>query len=111
VLKLNDEELVEIQDMFVLPGDFREQVTSLAGVFDLNTVVLTCGARGSFLFHQGVWSEQIPESLKVVDTVGAGDAFTAGLTVGLLSGIPLGEVHGLANMMARKACGQAGGMA
>ena len=29
----------------------------------------------------------------MVDTVGAGDAFTAALTVGLLRGDPLGRVH------------------
>jgi len=110
VLKLNDEELAVLQDMFVLPGDYREQICALSGVFDLYTVVLTCGAQGSFVYHRGVWSEQKPKKIKVIDTVGAGDAFTAGLTVGLLSGIPLGEVHSLAEEMASSVCGQVGGM-
>jgi hypothetical protein len=44
----------------------------------------------------------------VVDTVGAGDAFTAGLAVGLLQGMALDELNLAANEVARHVCSCAG---
>ena len=111
MLKLNDEELAVLKTMFILGGDIREVMIALANVFELQTVVLTCGAEGSLVYHLGEWSElESTKLLKVVDTVGAGDAFTAGLTVGILSGKPLSEVHRQADVLARLVCGQAGGV-
>lgn len=48
----------------------------------------TYGARGAVLSRNGVpIAEAKPPKVKVVDTTGAGDAFTAALTVGLVSGM------------------------
>ena len=44
----------------------------------------------------------------MVDTVGAGDAFTAAVTLGLLAGWPLGTIHHRANELAAFVCSQAG---
>jgi fructokinase len=43
-----------------------------------------------------------------VDTVGAGDAFTAALLVGILAGRSLHEVNERANAVAAYVCSQAG---
>jgi ribokinase len=53
-------------------------------------VVVTMGAAGAAAYRQGrpVASARPPE-VEVVDTVGAGDAFVAALTVGLVEGTPL----------------------
>jgi fructokinase len=45
---------------------------------------------------------------EVADTVGAGDAFTAAVMVGLLRGIRLVELQHLANRVAACVCSQAG---
>ena len=47
----------------------------------------------------------------VVDTVGAGDAFTAGLLCGMLEGMTLGEAAGFANRLAARVAAAAGGTA
>jgi fructokinase len=45
----------------------------------------------------------------VADTIGAGDAFTAAMTVGLLKGWSLDDVNALANVVAAFVASQAGG--
>ncbi len=110
VLKLNDEELAVLTTMLSLPEGIRDALLSLAETYQLNTVVLTCGAKGSLMLQQGQWSEQQPSEVAMVDTVGAGDAFTAGLTMGLLSGLSLTDIHRQAEAQAGLACEQSGGI-
>jgi fructokinase len=45
---------------------------------------------------------------EVADTVGAGDAFTAAIALGLLKGMGLDEINGLANQLAAYVCSQSG---
>lgn len=48
----------------------------------------TFGARGAVLSHKGVEiARAMPPEVKVIDTTGAGDAFTAALTTGLVNGM------------------------
>jgi fructokinase len=107
-LKLNDEELVELARILSLTGDTRAQVAALADRFRLRCVACTRGARGSLLFAEGAWSEHAGVPARVVDTVGAGDAFTAAMTLGLLAGWPLDEIHMRAIDVATFVCTQSG---
>ena len=108
VLKLNDSELPVLAAMFELAGSVREQLSQLVKRFELQTVALTCGEKGSLLHHHGCWSECSVRPVKVVDTVGAGDAFTAALVNGLLRGIDLDRINSAANEVARHICASAG---
>jgi fructokinase len=108
VLKLNDQELPMLAAMFGLDGGGRAQMEGLARRFDLSLVALTRGAAGSLMYHSGDWSDHPGEPAKVCDTVGAGDAFTAVLTVGLLEGWPLDEINRRANRVAAYVCSQPG---
>ena len=108
VLKLNDEELPILERLLDLSGSVRDQVATLARTFDLQLVALTRGPAGSLLFRHGEWSDCPPVPVVVVDTVGAGDAFTAALVLGLLSRMPLDEVHRFADEVARYVCSSAG---
>ncbi len=57
----------------------------------------TYGARGAVLSREGKEiARAVPPKVKAVDTTGAGDAFTAALTVGLVSGMPADEALQLA---------------
>jgi len=109
MLKLNDTELSVMTEMFSIPGDVRRQMEVLGDMFGLKAVVLTRGPRGSLIFKEGRWSEQPSRPVQVVDTVGAGDAFAATLTMGLLNKWDLGELHTLTAEVARYVCSQAGG--
>lgn len=110
VLKLNDDELPALSAMFGMAGSTRHQIERLAQTFSLRVVALTCGASGSLLYQKGDgrWSDYPSHPVKVVDTVGAGDSFTAALVLGLLRNMDLDEINGLANEVARYVCSHAG---
>jgi fructokinase len=108
-LKLNDEELRALTAMFGLAADVRESMAELAGRFGLQVVALTRGARGSLLLADGLWSDRPGRAVAVSDTIGAGDAFTAALVVGILAGRPLDEINQHANEVAAFVCSRPGG--
>jgi fructokinase len=108
VLKLNDSELPILADMFELAGSARDQILRLAQKFSLRLIALTRGAEGSLLYQKGQWSDRASIPTEVVDTVGAGDAFTAALVVGLLQKRDLDQINELAGEVARHVCSCAG---
>jgi len=108
VLKLNEEELDVLTAMFSLHGDVRQRIEWLARSFAFKVVAVTRGSSGSLIYQEGCWSELPPQPVQVVDTVGAGDAFTAALTLGLLARMPLEDVHVIAAELARYICSQPG---
>jgi fructokinase len=108
-LKLNDQELPELAAMFGLSRDVRESVAELATRFALTLVALTRGPHGSLLLADGIWSDHSGLPVIVSDTIGAGDAFTAALVVGRLTGRPLEEINRRANEVAAFVCSQPGG--
>jgi fructokinase len=109
VLKVNETELARLAELLDLPGDERGRVAELARRFRLRTVACTRGEGGSLLYSEGRWSERPGEPVKVADTVGAGDSFTAALALGMLAGWPLDEVHRRAGELAAYVCSQPGG--
>ena len=108
VLKLNETELPQLATMFDLTGDERSQIRQLAERNLLRVVAYTRGGRGSLLFAEGRWSEHPGFPTKVADTIGAGDSFTAAMTLGLLAGWPLDEIHLRASEVAAYVCSQPG---
>ena len=71
-------------------------------------VALTCGARGSLFYSRGSYSESKGLPVNVVDTVGAGDSFTAVLTMGILAGWNLERINRRANEVAAFVVSQPG---
>lgn len=108
VLKVNDAELPRLAEMFHWSGDARSHIAQLTERHDLRCVAYTRGADGSLLFADGRWSEHPGIPIRVVDTVGAGDAFTAALTLGLLAGRDLDEINRQANELAARVASCAG---
>ncbi len=110
VLKLNDEELPRLAQQFGLPTDRpRAAIEGLARRFGLRMIALTRGGHGSLLWTPEHWSEHAGRPVAIVDTVGAGDAFTATLVVGWLAGRTLDEINAHANAVAAHVCTQPGG--
>ena len=108
LLKLNDAELPVLAGLFGLKGSAENQLIQLAARFDLRLIAYTKGADGSLLFQDGRSSAAGSKCVQVADTVGAGDAFTAALVLGLLHGLDLQEVHELASETAGFVCSQSG---
>lgn len=109
VLKVNDHELPLIAEMFGVGGDARAQMLALAEEFSLQTVACTRGGNGSLLFSRGQWSEHPGISVRVADTIGAGDSFTAAMTIGLLRNWDLETINARANEVAAFVASQPGG--
>ncbi len=112
VLKLNDEELPVLVEMFGLPGGGGGgeigSLRSLAERFSLRSVVLTRGAAGSVVIAGEDVSDLSGTSVEVADTVGAGDSFTAAIAMGLLQGVPVDDLHRHAVRVAGYVCTQSG---
>lgn len=108
VLKVNDAELPRLAEMFYLAGDVRSQILQLAQNHRLHCIACTRGGHGSLLYSEDRWSEHPGIPAKVVDTVGAGDSFTAAMTLGLLAGWDLDRINAHANEVAAYVCAFAG---
>jgi fructokinase len=108
VVKLNDEELRLVAATYQLDGSEIDQAREIAKRFALRLVAITRGTRGSLLVNERDHYEEPAQKVEVKDTVGAGDTFTAAMTVGLLRGIPLGEINRAASRMAEYVCTQTG---
>jgi fructokinase len=104
IVKFNDSELPVLADMLGLRGSARQQIEGLARRHPLRLVCLTRGAHGSLLYSGGQWADDPSQPVAVKDTVGAGDAFTAALTMGVLEGKPLDAINRRANQVARYVC-------
>jgi len=89
-VKLNEDELLRLGSG---EGDIRSQAQEFIKTHKLKGLVITLGEKGAMaLTDDGEFADVVPsQTLKVVDTVGAGDAFTSVLILGLSHGWPLAE--------------------
>lgn len=110
ILKLNSDEMDHLSRLFKIDGTHEQKISWLAKTYDLHTVALTLGSEGSMLYHQGDWSTEPTKKIDIVDTIGAGDAFTAALVMGLLQGLKPHISHQFAAEVSGYVCSQPGGM-
>jgi fructokinase len=108
VLKLNEHEWSILADMLGFDPVVPDGLAQLLAHYNLQVVALTQGAQGSLLITPEVVDSRPVAPVEVADTIGAGDAFTAALTVGLLRGRPLPEIHAHASRLAAYVCTQVG---
>ena len=91
LIKISDGELREIKNLLQIPTSQNGLIQHLLEKFKLGFICITRGREGSELFVNGdpnpIGCPAI-ESAEVVDTVGAGDAYTAMLTAGYLASWP-----------------------
>ena len=104
ILKFNDTEFTVLAELLGLSGSVPQQIERLARQYSLRLVCLTRGAQGSLLYSEGQWADDPGQPVEVKDTVGAGDAFTAALAMGMLAGKPLDAINRRANQVARYVC-------
>ena len=111
VLKINDEELDIVSRLFDLPlKDEREKCRWLLDRYALEILILTCGIRGSYVLTSREESFLETPVVKVADTVGAGDSFTAAFCACLLNGHSVFYAHRLAVDVAAFVCTSYGAM-
>jgi fructokinase len=111
IVKLNDDELPKIMSLAKLPH--KDDVSSaqrLISTYDLKLLCLTRGGRGSLLVRNGDASEHPGFRVPVADTVGSGDAFTAGLVHEYLQGASLDLMNEVANLVGAWVTSEVGAM-
>lgn len=111
IVKLNDEELPQLMSLSNLPHkDALSSAQRLLREFDLKLVCITRGGKGSLLVRDGDKSEHPGFKVRVADTVGSGDAFTAGLVHEYLHGAPLDLMNEVANLVGAWVASEVGAM-
>lgn len=111
ILKINDEELVTVSRIFGYPGiNLKDKCWILLGKYNLKMLILTCGVNGSYVFTPGCVSYLPTPVVKVEDTVGAGDSFTAAFVSSILKGCSVKEAHNRAVQTSAFVCTQSGAM-
>ena len=109
ILKLNDDELPLLADLLgVETGEDQRRVARIAELANLDVIALTRGENGALVYRDGMISDFPGVTTEVVDTVGAGDAFTAAMVVGLLEGNETDLVNREACEVAAFVCSQSG---
>ena len=109
-MKLNDEELIKVACLLNITGDEDTLLKKILRRYNLKFIALTKGAFGSKLMFDGIIDELPSKKIDVVDSVGAGDAFTAALVVAYLNGLEPSEIHRISGEMAGLVCTKQGAM-
>lgn len=111
VVKMNEDEYPIITGFYGYSHDapLEKNIRDLMSEFQIKYLLLTLGKNGSIVFDAcGEVSRHLGHQIKVVDTVGAGDSFTAAFTWGILCGKSLEESAAAATELSEKVCGQRG---
>jgi fructokinase len=109
VMKLNDDEIIRVTEL--LGGTARDQQGAARWMlkkFGLKLVCVTRGGSGSLLVTSDATDEHPGYPVKVQDTVGAGDAFTAALVHKYLRKAPLRAMNAAANRLGSWVASQVG---
>jgi len=107
-LKLNDEELPLVAALLGLSGSNEELLRGIVARCDLRLAILTLGPKGALMMTPDDSCFAVPPDDPVVNTVGAGDSFTAATIMGYLRGDALAEINRFANELATFVCTQHG---
>lgn len=111
ILKINDEELVTVCQMFdIQEDDIEAQCKAILKHYNLRMLILTCGTNGSYVFSRDEVSFQPTPKVVVADTVGAGDSFTASFIASIIRGKGFRDAHAIAVKTSAFVCTQNGAM-
>ncbi len=108
ILKLNEDELPVVARFFNYEGTEEKILEQLMADYQLGLIAYTKGSdKSTIIDNTGISYCEVPK-VKVIDTVGAGDSFTAILVAGVLNKIDLNIVHKIATDVAAYVCTQHG---
>lgn len=109
-VKCNEEELPILCGFAGLRDASPEGYRAYLAARGISCFVYTEGAKGSIVFLEGERSFLAAPKERVIDTVGAGDSFTAAFFAGLTKGLSLRRAHALAVQVSAYVCTRQGGM-
>jgi fructokinase len=110
VLKLNEQEIPVLREISGLQGDSLEQFCrNCIRAFQLDAVCITLGPKGCALLMDNEYLEAPGFPIKVADTIGAGDAFSAALLHGINAGWTAARIAEFANRIGALTASRPGG--
>jgi fructokinase len=105
VLKLNIDELKIVSKLFLSRSfELQSSANELRRKFEIDLLSVTLGEGGALLIDKFGIDENKYIAKEVVDTVGAGDAYSAILCLGYLNKMPIDRINVLANKFAAYIC-------
>jgi fructokinase len=109
VVKLNETELETLAKTLGFNRPLPDILQHLLATYKLRLVALTRGPAGALITSSSGEQSDFPgQDIALVNTVGAGDAFTGVLAVGALNGLALETINAWANRVAAFVCTQPG---
>jgi fructokinase len=109
ILKINDEELDIVAEMFRMKKKSETDICKLLlKKFTLDILILTKGIKGSYVLTKNEISYLPTPKVEVADTVGAGDAFTAAFVAAYLKNKNIFSSHKKAVQVSAYVCTQSG---
>jgi fructokinase len=107
VVKMNIDELRILNVLLYNGGslDLNKSTYKLFADFNLDLLSITLGGDGALLLTHNEKSIYREESADIVNTVGAGDAYSAILSIGYLAGWSVNKINKTASMFAADICG------
>lgn len=109
IVKVNEDELIIVAKALRLnPDDLKLLALELVKRFNMECLLITRGENGAWLMDKHgkeTALTDLGEAARVVDTVGAGDAFSAVFILGRLMGWPIAQTLERAHEFAAAICG------
>ncbi|WP_308388762.1 PfkB family carbohydrate kinase [Acidithiobacillus sp. AMEEHan] len=111
ILKCNHEELALLGKEFCLQGaDLADTMAALGQRFAVAEILVTAGAQGAAYWDGRSLHQHPAVPVQIRDTVGAGDAFSAGWIYARLQGRAFTESLRLASQLAAQVCALSGAL-
>ncbi|RYZ52580.1 MAG: carbohydrate kinase [Chitinophagaceae bacterium] len=99
ILKLNEHELALVSSWLNKESATKNQLQNLQNHFSIPTIIVTQGGSGATVCHEGEIFSHPGYAVKVVDTIGSGDAFLAAFLAKTSAGAPISECLQAANAL------------
>ncbi|MGC1275031.1 MAG: carbohydrate kinase [Planctomycetaceae bacterium] len=110
IVKLNEAEVPIIAELIGIPSGLRDFAVAVVDRWQVGLVCITMGGDGCLAVTDDETVRVRPEPIVVADTVGAGDAFTAGLIYARLHAWPLERSARFANAVGGLVASRPGAM-
>lgn len=109
ILKINEDEFNYLKKLLNLTAQTtRDALFSMIQLLSLNFIILTLGQNGSIVMSEHDYSAKSALKTDIINTVGAGDSFSAGFLSALSRGASFTKAHDFANQLSGYICTQEG---
>ena len=113
ILKINDDELAVIKELFYTSLENNNEILlkAINKDFNIDYIFLTLGALGAAVFYNNEYIFNPSNKVNVIDTVGAGDSFCAALSYAILRGLDIKSILQFASIVSEEMVQLKGGTA